>query len=357
MSIDRISEWLEEIPINTFNSAAPVTISPMYVAFSPDGKEYPLPQMPSYLSVELTNACNLKCGHCHYSFGKLASSRELGFMDFEFFKDLVSQAKQHGMTMLLNYSAEPLMHPRFKQFLRYVCDVGVSSYFNTNGTLLEASTAEAISEFYKGTISFSIDGLQKWHEKSRIGSSYEHVAGNLRRLAAMCRVKSKAIKLMISVSNLGQPYEERKAMLNEWLGEVNAVSFGEVNNSFGELVSTPYIQLKIKKRPLCIVPWQTFGVSYAGHVTPCSLQAAQAKTMGNTSLGDATKAPLIDIWHGEHYRAFRKSFSSGTYWNEVCAKCERWRNQFSFPDEVKQNIKIIRNGFWTVFQNEEIDND
>ena len=347
--LSREQEWLEGEAQDVFwGQANP--LHNLQVTFAPGPDGYVLPSVPSYIGLEVTNTCNLQCIHCHYRHGSMGYTREKGYMSEEIFEIAISEAARNSITVLMNYDGEPFMHPRFLDYLQRATDLGVNSYFNTNATLLTPEKSERLLSFYKGSIFISIEGSREWFEKIRVPARYETVRRNVEYLIGANDRLNRPVKISLSISNLGQVLEERLATINQWLEKVDAISFGEVNDDCGAIVSRPYVQMQPKKRPLCVVPWQTCGICHNGDVIPCSIYIAKANTT-DAILGNITQNSLEKIWHGDAYTRFRKAILAYNYRDELCQKCERWRSQFTFADEKRHQMLIRRSGFWTVIHN------
>lgn len=309
-----------------------------------------LPDFPGYLAVEVTNACNLRCTHCNYRFGLAHYTRERGFMSRATLERVLREAQAHHAQVLMNYDGEPLMHRDYLAYLEFATQLGLNTYFNTNGTLFNRAFSERLVSFYKGSIFFSVDGNKEWLERIRVPAQYDQVVGNLRDFLAVNEKAGWPITVGVSLCNLGQTAEERKAFLDEWLPRVNYVSMGEVNDKFGAMISIPMTEMKVSARPICVVPWQTLGVCHNGDVIPCSIYVTRANT-ADAIFGNVHRNTLQEIWRSEAFGRFRRMVADERYAQSYCDKCQRWLSQFSFPDEEAGGVKIRRNGYWTTFQN------
>lgn len=346
------SEWVRAVPIDkTTREEGVVLTEPGVYQPSPNQLAgIDLPEFPEYIALEITNACNLSCKHCNYRHGLPHYTRERGFISRDTVEKVLTEIRPYGTNVLMNYDGESLMHPEFMDYLELATGMGINNYFNTNGTLLNKSFVDRLLRFYKGTVFFSIDGNKEWFEKIRVPASYEQVLNNVKYFISANEALGHPVTVGISLCNLGQSAQERKDFLDEWLPDVDYVSMGEVNDKFGTMISDPMTILNIKKRPVCMVPWVTCGVCHNGDITPCSIYITRANTT-NAIFGNIWKNSLKEIWHGEAFNNFRRMVAEERYKDSYCDKCERWRSQFTFPDVIEGNVKIVRNGFWTVFYN------
>lgn len=80
--------------------------------------------------IELTNYCSFSCKFCIHEHMK----RPRGFMEFELFRRVVDDVQCHGLAVQLNFSGigEPMLHPRFFDFVDYAAQAGLRINVITN---------------------------------------------------------------------------------------------------------------------------------------------------------------------------------------------------------------------------------
>lgn len=345
------NHWVAGHPVdNTLGRNAPLSVLEVCQPEPSQIAVQTLPEFPSYVAIEVTNVCNLRCKHCNYRFGLEHYTRERGFINWVTLKKVLAEVLEYNIPVLMNYDGEPLIHRDFLHFLKYAQELGLNTYFNTNGTLFDATFADALVRFYRGSIFFSIDGDREWFQKIRVPASYDEVVRNLLYFIQVNEKSGWPITIGVSFCNLGQSSEERQRFLEEWINRVNYISMGEVNDKFGTVISDPMINFGIKKRPICVVPWQTCGICHNGDVIPCSIYVTRANT-ANAIMGNIHQESLKDIWQGERYQKFRQMVAQERYQESFCDRCQRWRSQFLFKKSRMGDIEIERNGLWTTFRN------
>lgn len=343
--------WLTEPAIGRTLGEDAVLPEPTVSEPTADQKEGRcLPHFPSYIALEVTNVCNIKCTHCNYRYGVAHYTRDRGYMSLETAKIVLEDAQRNEAAVLMNYDGEPLMNKKFMEFLRIAQDLSINSYFNTNGTLFNKAFADELVSFYKGAVFFSVDGDQEWFNKVRLGADYDKVVANLEYFIAANDAAGWPISIGVSFCNLGQTVDARKAFIDRWLHKVNFVSLGETNDKDGKRISEPMTVLKPKRRPVCIVPWQTLGICHNGDVVPCSIYITRANT-ANAIFGNIHENTLQEIWKSERVQDFRKMLASGTYQGTFCQNCERWLCQFTWERVTQGDVMIERNGYWTSYYN------
>ncbi|MCK4625785.1 MAG: SPASM domain-containing protein [Phycisphaerae bacterium] len=343
--------WLKQEPLErTLGPARPLPLPTVNEPTAAQLAGHDVPEFPSYIALEVTNVCNLQCKHCNYRFGLPHYTRDRGFANRQTIEKILNEANLHGISVLMNYDGEPLMHRDFIDYLQLATELGVNTYFNTNGTLFDKAFADRLVTFYTGSVFFSIDGSKEWFERIRVPAKYEQVVANFNYFIQANEAKGWPITIGVGFCNLGQSVEDRREFLDKWLPRVNYVSMGEVNDKFGTVISEPMTVLHVRKRPVCVVPWQTCGICHNGDIIPCSIYVTRANT-ANAIFGNIYEQSIRDIWHGEKFTRFRQMIAQEQYEASFCEKCQRWLCQFSFPDVIEGDTKISHNGLWTTFQN------
>ncbi len=117
-----------------------------------------------WLTIELTNICNLKCVMCHVrEFDPLTP----GMMDLEIFKNIMDEIVEKKIRIYglkLFWLGEPLLHPQFAEVLSLipVKNVNETVVFDTNCLLMDKDVTEAIIKRCRDCklyIFLSLDGL------------------------------------------------------------------------------------------------------------------------------------------------------------------------------------------------------
>ena len=159
-----------------------------------------IPAMPRPLTVvlDLTARCNLKCVMCHFSsydrlffapFDRALS--EDGNLPVEVFEKIAADLFPRAWRVALACSAEPMIHPRFREILAIAGRYGVPDlWFPTNLLALTEPTARALIDAGVTTVAASIDGMTKeTYEKIRVPAKWERLLASLDLLN---RVKREA---------------------------------------------------------------------------------------------------------------------------------------------------------------------
>jgi len=74
-----------------------------------------LAYFPTFLWIEPTNKCNLRCIICP---NKLIPKEDTGFMEWDLFKKVIDEAKDFGSIIALYIRGESLLHPDLFKMIR-----------------------------------------------------------------------------------------------------------------------------------------------------------------------------------------------------------------------------------------------
>ena len=131
-----------------------------------------------HLRIDLADNCNLRCIMCQ-GYNSLPKSR-VKFLDFERFAARTEGQLTNWSYVQLGNQAEPLIHPHFGQFLKFVrAQSKATITVATNGKLLHRF-ADLINQAGNCSIVVSLDSINKTtHEYIREGSQFDRVVANL----------------------------------------------------------------------------------------------------------------------------------------------------------------------------------
>lgn len=160
---------------------------------------------PIAMYLEISNQCNLNCGHCYKP---LEVPKELPSLGR--FLDLVDELADSGVLEIRICGNEPGISKYLVDVSKKVKQRDMFLGINTNafyGSKRQSEVVDLDADF----IAFSVDGNQATHDAIRIAGSYEKVISMLEKTS---RTKTKCrINTVVSRSTIGQ-------MENAvWLGE------------------------------------------------------------------------------------------------------------------------------------------
>ncbi len=144
----------------------------------------PTTPKPSFIDLELTTACNLRCLHCAIN----QEGYRFRSLSWGAFERILPFLELHRPTVLLGGHGEPMVHPRFLDVCGALGKTGSSFSLITNGILLTSETSEALLDLAQAGsfihMTCSIDGVSsETYDRIRRRGRFEVLRGNLLRLA------------------------------------------------------------------------------------------------------------------------------------------------------------------------------
>ncbi|OGZ23731.1 MAG: hypothetical protein A3A08_02600 [Candidatus Nealsonbacteria bacterium RIFCSPLOWO2_01_FULL_41_9] len=300
---------------------------------------YWLEPYPSYLEIEVTTRCPLKCIICERTYWQEAN-RDMSFQEFKNIIDQFPKLKWIGLTGI----GESFANKDFLKMLRYVKGKNIFVELYDNFFLIDARVARELIEMGIDKIFISLDAATKeTYEKIRVGSNFERVIDNLNdffRLKREMKAHFPEISFHYIVNSLnlqeipqyidlvhslvpkGKPTIKFTRMLHE---------FPEVKGLFVEIPKEIIEKTERKAESLGInldwsadVPsakpkiqkcaeWTMPFIFVTGHVIPCCAgnEAGNREFQKKTALGNVFEKSFQEIWRGQKYNALRKTLSQG----------------------------------------------
>ena len=179
--------------------------------------------------IELTNRCNLSCGHC---FDERHAAT--GDLPLEIIEKLLREGKSCGIEQVSFTGGEPTIHRRFAEIVRRVCEAEYAFSFVSNGVNFPQIYPLLLKyrHWFKG-VTFSLDGArEETHDRLRSKGSYRRVM----RATSICVFKELPFTINMVLT------EQNRKEIGEmvWLGE----RLGSSGVRFGHLMPTPETALR-----------------------------------------------------------------------------------------------------------------
>ena len=160
--------------------------------------------------IELTNRCNLSCGHCfderHAATGDLSWGLRKG----------LREGKGCGIEQLSFTGGEPTIHRRFKEIIQRVAKAGYRFSFVSNGVSFPRIYPLLLKHrrWFVGA-TFSLDGArEETHDRLRGKGSYRRVM----RAASICVVKELPFTLNMVLTAQNRKRSARwSGLRNDWV--------------------------------------------------------------------------------------------------------------------------------------------
>lgn len=259
---------------------------------------------PQHLLIEPTPVCNLRCVMCFQVDPYFSKKQNLGFMDFELYKQIVDEAKSEGCNAItLASRGEPALHRDFGRMLFYLQDKGIfETKINTNGVKLDEQLSHDILASGTSEVVFSVDASEKEiYEKIRVGSKFEKVLENIGRFHRIRQEypRSKTITRISGVKILEE--QDLEKIVSFWKGiGVDQIVIKSAIPRWDSYSNEPTGIVNP-----CSLLYERLYVWYDGVVNPCDFDYKSYLNVGNVK-----EQSLRAIWTGEKISELRRIHDS-----------------------------------------------
>lgn len=284
--------------------------------------------MPPFLSVEISNFCNLNCPECLSGSGIM--TRERGYMDINLYGKILSEAGLFLYVLNLYFQGEPMMHPEFFTFLNKF-----GSYrliVSTNGHFLSPDNADRIVRSDLDRLIISLDGMdQESYSAYRRNGNLQQVINGIRNVSQAKRKYGSDLRLELQfLVNRRNEHQIRdvKRFAREVKASVHLKSMQIMNYDNIETWQPSSFRfrryfkkdgeyhIKSSLPDRCLRLWFNPVITWDGKVVPCCFDK-DAKYI----MGDLNKSSLREIWNGPAYRKFRERVLAGRRSIDICRNC------------------------------------
>ena len=289
-----------------------------------------LGQRPETIVVEPTNRCNLNCPFCLVGLQNQLGTAEhdkiprgFGFMDFGLYEKILRDAVDFGIRrMQLHFQGEPLLHKQFPDMVSLAKQHGMSTQVFTNGMALTEEYIGRIVESGLDSMRFSVDGASKeTYEQNRVGGDFDKVFSNMKMMVERARGSQTRVEWQFIVMSNNEHELQRAQETAREIGiPFIAKTFAE---SVPELMpaDTKY-RRHLQPKP-CTDIYRSVGVFWNGDVVPCCYDLIGKEIMGNIQ-----EQTLSEIWNSEKYVDFRRRVDNAVNnpddEPELCRTCLKW---------------------------------
>lgn len=163
---------------------------------------------------ETTLRCNARCKHCgSRAVEQTKLTDELRTEEIKNAFKSISE-KYDASKILINVTGgEPLVRDDLFEVMKYASDLGYKWGMTTNGILINDEIISKMKETKMGTVSISIDGLEKTHDEFRgMPGSYKKIMQNIKKLREAKFLYCLQVTTVVSKSSINELDELYKVM-------------------------------------------------------------------------------------------------------------------------------------------------
>jgi radical SAM protein with 4Fe4S-binding SPASM domain len=155
-------------------------------------------------SLEVTQRCNLRCGHCYCRLEASDQRARADELDLDTIRRIVDQAADMGTLTLTLTGGEPLLRSDLLDIYDYVKSKGILPILFTNGTLITSSIAEHLAEYPPLFVEVSVYGMSRetYERITGVPGSHERCMQGIRELV------DRGIKIFLKTPAMTQNRHE-----------------------------------------------------------------------------------------------------------------------------------------------------
>ncbi|MEW6263510.1 MAG: radical SAM protein [Thermodesulfobacteriota bacterium] len=308
---------------------------PFFYIYSDPGwlRDYDPPRdFPFWINIEATNLCQLDCLFC----SRQLATGPRSLMKEEVLDRIVAEVAEHpGAAIRVAGWGEPLLHPRFAEFVRRIKAGGVPLKVYTNGLLLTEEIMTAFIEAGLDELQFSMQGLTPaQYEFNRRRAKYDAFRAKV-ELAATRKYEAGAdrpfLSLLTSVLKSELETANPYSFADDWLALVDKVAVDLTNLNFvrhlervKELLDDQVLDQT--HRP-CVDVFLALEVNHNGLIEFCG---QDAKETPEHILGRFPEMGLEPAWKSDKMEAQRQAVGREVRHDQlpVCRNCYHNTNKY-----------------------------
>lgn len=293
---------------------------------------------PLRVFLDITYKCNLQCKHCFANSQKF-NLNELTTKDL---LKLIDQMRNTGTFFLSIGGGEPLIRNDIFHIIEYARKNFIAVSITTNGLLINKEKAKEFNKLNLNTITVSIDGLEKAHDRIRGKGTFKKTIEKIKILRRYCQTAALAVRTTINSLNIN---EYKKLIKLAKKLSLDSIKFNPIR-LFGKTKDNQYLLIsqdeyinflknvqklkdklkidlpKLDNKKYWFVGLQGFGchggketcnISPSGDFSPCIF-------LGNEFIvGNIKNESFLNLWT----KTKKIARFSG---NEICNNCSEYKN-------------------------------
>lgn len=277
---------------------------------------------PPSISIELTDACDLKCLYCNNPLFHNPRT----FMSDDVFSTLINRLDGlKKVDRIIVGGGEPTLHPKFTLISEELSKRTHFLSIVTNAQWKNDSIAKSLVNNYN-LIELSVDaGGEKMYEDSRKGASYQHLIRNLGKLIRFKKeTKSTShinLRFMIRPSN--DALKEQEFFF--WRNYCDTIMPQYILKHFESDYEDDIYQSKqtyTNSFPKCTLPFKNLQIRANGNIPICQVSGSAVNLDRKIIIGNVFKDSLFDLWNGKELSTIRAAHKNRNCADmEVCKGC------------------------------------
>jgi radical SAM protein with 4Fe4S-binding SPASM domain len=291
-------------------------------------------RFPFFISVEISNFCNLHCPECPVGI-KVISKTEKAFFNFTLYQRLINELKSNLFHIILYFQGEPFLNDELTEFVKFAHLAKIYTSTSTNGQFLSSKNSKKIVLSGLDKLIVSVDGTtQETYQSYRIGGNLQKALTGIEELVHWKKMLNSAtplIELQFLVLKTNEHQISEMKQLAKSLN-VDRLKFktAQLHNfeNGNDLIptKTKYSRYKkgstgkfVIKNPLanrCRRLWSGAVINAKGDVLPCCFDKSSKFSFGNIQ-----GKSFYDCWHNKKTSDFRERILQDRKQFDICRNC------------------------------------
>ncbi|MCQ2348144.1 MAG: SPASM domain-containing protein [Paludibacteraceae bacterium] len=325
--------------------------------------------MPTFLSVEPADVCQLSCPQCPV--GCAGKNRVLPdgrptvdrqskhtssthYLDLQHFQHILAQTRGYVHTIQFFFQGEPLLNPQLPEMIQLAHQARIYTIVSTNAQALTPLLAEKIIQAGLDRIIVSIDGLsEESYTAYRQGGSLNKALQGLidlrnakNQLGAHTHIELQCLRLKSnehewalfqrSYRQMGADslslktaqfydYEHGNSLMptDQQYSRYQQMEDGNYMSKNRLYIGKTQLFQKLLHRHACKRLLMGCVITVHGNVLPCCFDKSHQHVMGNlfNETSDTAHSTLRAIWHNDDFRRFRHQVRLSRQTFPICMNC------------------------------------
>lgn len=266
--------------------------------------------------IEITTLCNLSCPFCPST-----TTKRNKIMDQNKFQKIINEIKPYSQLVYFHLLGEPVLHPKFKEYVLYCIDQGLKVGLTTNGVKLSNIDDELLMNNSFEKINISLQCLIDFKEEDRV-QYLINLHDFLKNKHCLSPLTPINLRLWNNKKNndVNKMNENLINLITSWIENEKYIN---VRFSYDDEFEWPSLSNEKTIPSNCLGGKRQLGILNNGDVVLCCLDY-----LGQTKLGNIFDESLKDILDGKVYKDAINSFATNKLYFELCQKCS-YRSRFS----------------------------
>jgi radical SAM protein with 4Fe4S-binding SPASM domain len=291
--------------------------------------------MPSFVSIEPVDYCNLRCPQCPVGMG-IDKKQRGNQMSLDLFTHIVNEISETLFHIIFYFQGEPTLASSLPDMIQYAHSRNIFTSTSTNAQVLTDELAHELVQSGLDKLIISIDGAtQEAYEAYRIGGKLEKAIAGVENIVKWKKTLNKAtpfveIQCLLLKSNENQ-IEEMKALAKR-LGADRLVfktaQFYNFENGnplmpenekhcrYRKDKTTGKYSIKNALHNRCWRLWTGAVIDAKGDILPCCYSKN-----GKFCFGNMEGNSFENTWNSEPVRRFRQKILNNRQQFEMCRNC------------------------------------